>query len=120
MKRAWLFVVLAFGLSVLVTSIGCATFPPRNPDGSLNITELINDAAYGIEADCALGFNVNICTFGRDTIDGARAAQAKDLPGTYRAVRQSLIDSEKKWPVIVPYVQWFIDLLNQYAPPLGN
>ena len=98
----------------------CATFPPRNTDGSLNVTALINDAAYGIEADCALGFNNDVCTFGRDTIDAARAAQAKDLPGVYRSVRQSLIDSSIKWPVITPYVKWLIDLLNQYAPPLGS
>lgn len=110
--------LLLVSLIVLASAAaGCASFPPRNADGSLNITELINDASYGIEADCAGGFNNRVCAFGRDAIDAARAAQAKDTPGLYLAVRQSLIDSEKECPEITPYVQWFVDLLNQYAKP---
>lgn len=109
-KRATLPVLLLVGLSAGLLA-SCATFPPRNPDGSLNVKALIDDASYGIEADCALGFNLDVCTFGRATIDAARAVQANDQAALLKAVRQSLVDSVAKWPVINPYVSWFIALL---------
>lgn len=108
LKVAVVLLALVCGLAMSA----CATFPPKNPDGSIDVAKLVDYAEGGIEADCALGFNQDICTFGRDTIANARAAMAHDPQAQVAAVRQSLADSVARWPVIAPYVKFVQDVLR--------
>ncbi len=94
-------------LALVVTS-ACATFPPKNSDGTVNIPVLLDYAQYGIDADCKFGAGAlaaDICTFGTDTITLAKSNDAKD-------VRPLLVAAEAKVPKIKPY----IDFVLQYLP----
>jgi hypothetical protein len=85
----------------------CATFPPRNPDGSLNVPVLLTYAQYGIDADCQLGSGglaTDVCTFGTDILTLAKSKDPKD-------VKKVLVDAETKQPKIAPYIDWLIALL---------
>lgn len=112
------------GILVLTLS-GCASlrgkFPPRLPDGSLDLDTLIDYADGGIQADCQLGFSPTLCQIGGDTVRSVRAALAAhrgESPlALYRALQVNLEDSAVRWPEIRPYVQWLIDLLKTVIGP---
>ena len=96
----------------LMLCLGCAslpTFPPRLPDGALDVVTLVDYASYGIEADCALGFNLDVCTFGRQTIGDARRDIALDPEHPRAALAASLARSVARWPLMQPYVQFVRD-----------
>lgn len=92
---------------VLATSLACASFPLRNPNGSINVSALLDYAQYGIDADCKFGSGglaVDVCKIGTDAITAAKSKDPKD-------VKQVLIDAETKQPKIAPYIDWLIALL---------
>lgn len=92
---------------MLAVSLACASFPPRNPNGSINISALLDYAQYGIDADCKFGAGAlaaDVCTFGTDTITIARTRDPKD-------VKKALVDAENKQPKLAPYIDWLIALL---------
>lgn len=110
--RRWLMTVGAVVVvGVCGLSIGCASFPPRLSDGTLDLDRLVTWASDGIEADCAIGFNLDVCTFGRQTIADAHTDMAADPAHPARALSLSLTRSALKWPVVAPYVQFVRNVL---------
>lgn len=91
----------------IVLSLSACTFLAtfKNPDGSINVQVLLQDAQYGIDADCALGINPDVCIFGTDAINLAKDKSPAE-------VKQILTDAEVKFPVIAPYVQFVIDVVQ--------
>lgn len=85
-------------------AIGCASFPPKNADGSVNVALLLTWAQDGVDADCAWAPTSTVCALGTDAIATARTKAPAD-------VKRSLVDAETRFPVIAPYIDWLIGLL---------
>lgn len=96
---------LILPLLFALTLTGCATLGLKNPDGSVNVPQLLTYAQDGIDADCALGINPDVCTFGTDTLNLAKDKSPAD-------VKQILLDAEVKFPVIKPYVDFVVQLIK--------
>lgn len=90
---------LLASLILALSCVSCASLNLKNPDGSVNVQQLLIDAQYGIDADCQLGINKDVCTFGTDAINLAKGKSPAE-------VKQILLDSEVKFPVIKPYVDF--------------
>lgn len=106
MRRTWIWTVLF--LAFLNSS--CASFPPRNPDGSINVAILVQYAEQGIQADCQLMPGSSVCTVGTNVI-----AILKSKGQDPVAVLAALVDVEQRFPVIKPYVHWIVPLLGGVA-----
>lgn len=93
---------VAWTLALLVFLFGCT-----KPD----LPTLLQYAQFGIDADCkfgAGGLAADVCTFGGDAIEAAKAAYAKDPANGRAAVKKILVDAETRQPKIAPYIDWLI------------
>lgn len=110
MKRltplSWILLLLTIAiLGVWLT--GCASFPPKNPDGSINVAILVQYADDGIQADCRLMPGSALCTIGSNVI-----AILKTKGQDPAAVLAALQDAEMRFPVVRPYTHWLTTLLG--------
>lgn len=95
-------------LLLAMTLSGCALLTSlhlKNPDGSVNVQQLLAYAQDGINADCQLGINHDVCTFGMDAINLAKGKSPAE-------VKQILLDVEVKFPQVKPYVDFVVAVIN--------
>jgi hypothetical protein len=103
--KAWLFVI--------VLCSGCASL--HNPNGSINVSQVLNDARWGVMEACDVQWlTATDCTFAVDAFTLADGIVAQNLIGSAVAVRQLLMDAEAKLPAasrLRPYLDAVIALL---------
>ncbi len=90
-----------------LTFTACASFPPKNPDGSINVQLLVQWADDGIQADCAIQPGSPVCSVGTNVI-----AILKSKGQDPQAVLAALLDLEDRYRVIRPYSHWLTTLLQ--------
>lgn len=96
---------LILPLLFIMSFLGCATLNLKNPDGSVNIPQLLVYAQDGIDADCALGIAPDVCTFGTDLINLSKGKSPAE-------VKKLLLDAEVKFPKIKPYIDFVAASIN--------
>ncbi len=100
-------------LVVLLVSSACASL--KNPNGSINVAQILNDARWGIMAACSAEYlQPADCTLAEDSLTLADGIVAQNLGAVGPAVRQLLVTVEARLPAdsrLRPYLDAIVALL---------
>jgi hypothetical protein len=93
MKRLTVMVMLAFAVSAC----------------SVSLSQLIQDARWGVDAVCMIGQNTlpaDVCSDTLTTLDTAKALADKDGNAARAGVKQLLTQLEMQHPQIIDWTHW--------------
>lgn len=116
-------IAVSAALSTLSACAILTTHLPKNPDGSLNVPQLVIYAEEGVRPACDSGWlDPALCKELLDGLDLAKAAAEKDPEHSQAAAATVIEDLEKHLPVDskgLAFLDWLVRLLRTGLPAEG-